>query len=208
MSTAKKSSTKRNAEAVIGKSESRFQVEDDIDDLHLDLSSDIKGIMSALHQIREKAQKDGQKKSEETISSVACEMKSTIAELKSKIEKERQSFAKALSKSSKECENCLKNETAKFKEIHEKFCKDKEAHLLALQETISKFEEDKERMFMRYEQLRKKEKSMISVNEKACADRIANLEESLKRKKQDDKTFSILRRTLGSFLENASDVDD
>jgi hypothetical protein len=30
-------------------------------------SSDIKGILSALHSIREKAQKDGQKKSEETI---------------------------------------------------------------------------------------------------------------------------------------------
>lgn len=30
--------------------------------------SDIKGIVSALQQIREKAQKDGQKKNEETIS--------------------------------------------------------------------------------------------------------------------------------------------
>lgn len=32
------------------------------------ICSDIKGIMSALQQIRDKAQKDGQKKNEETIS--------------------------------------------------------------------------------------------------------------------------------------------
>ncbi|KAJ0682215.1 hypothetical protein HanPI659440_Chr16g0644911 [Helianthus annuus] len=38
------------------------------DDLDADLSSDIKGLMNALHQIKEKAQKDGQKKKEETIS--------------------------------------------------------------------------------------------------------------------------------------------
>ncbi|CAN7009907.1 unnamed protein product [Brassica oleracea var. botrytis] len=30
----------------------------------------------------------------------------------------------------------------------------------------------------------------------------AQLEESLKKKKRDDKTFSILRKTLGCFLEN------
>ncbi|KAI5348751.1 hypothetical protein L3X38_001638 [Prunus dulcis] len=40
------------------------------DHLDLDLSNDIKGIMSALHQIQEKAHKDGLKKNEETISSV------------------------------------------------------------------------------------------------------------------------------------------
>ena len=32
------------------------------------ICSDIKGIVSALHLIRDKAQKDGQKKNEETIS--------------------------------------------------------------------------------------------------------------------------------------------
>ncbi|OAY26181.1 uncharacterized protein LOC110603381 [Manihot esculenta] len=204
MSTAKTSHRKRAAESVLTKSDSKFRVEDEFD---VDLSSDIKGIMSALHQIREKAAKDGQKKNEETISSVASEVRSMIDELKSKVEKDRQCFARALSKSSKECENCLKNETTKFQEIYEKFCKEKAAHLQALKDTISKFEEDKERLFMRYEQLRKKEKTMISEQEKACADKIAKLEESLKKKKQDDKTFSILRKTLGSFLENASDED-
>ncbi|XP_071712042.1 meiosis-specific protein ASY3-like [Rutidosis leptorrhynchoides] len=177
------------------------------DDFDADLSSDIKGLMSALHQIKEKAQKDGQKKKEETISSVATEIKSKFDELKSKVEKERQNFAKALSKSSKECENLLKNEAAKFQTLHENFCKDKNAHLQSLKDTISKYEEEKERLFLRYEQQRKKEKNMLSEHEKACATKIAELEESLKKKKQDDKTFSILRKTLGSFLDNASDED-
>ncbi|KAJ6292535.1 hypothetical protein OIU78_024670 [Salix suchowensis] len=76
-----------------------------------------------------------------------------------------------------------------------------------LADTVSKFEEDKERLCMRYEQMRKKEKSMMSEHEKTCADKIAKLEESLKKKKQEDKTFSILRKSLGSFLEDASDED-
>ncbi|KAJ6893497.1 golgin subfamily member protein [Populus alba x Populus x berolinensis] len=146
MSTAKTSSKKRVAESLLTKSASKFRVEDEFDP---DLSSDIKGIMSALHQIREKAQKDGLKKNEQTISSVGSEMKSMIDELKSKIEKDRQTFAKALSKSSKE------SETGKFQEIYDKFCKEKEAHLQALKDTVSKFEEDKERLCMRYEQMSK-----------------------------------------------------
>lgn len=177
------------------------------DEFDADISSDIKGLMNALHQIKEKAQKDGQKKKEETISSVATEIRSTFDELQSKVEKERQNFAKALSKSSKECENLLKNETAKFQTIYETFCKDKNSHLQALKDTISKYEEEKERLSMRYEQHRKKEKNMISEHEKACATKIAELEESLKKKKQDDKTFSLLRKTLGSFLDTASDEE-
>lgn len=188
----------------MAKSGKRNRVADEFD---LDLSNDIKGLMSALHQIKEKAQKDGQKKNEETISSVASEIKSMIDDLKSKLEKDRQSFAKALSKSSKECENCLKNETARFQALYENFSKEKASHLQALKETISSFEEEKEKLFIRYEQLRKKERSIISEQEKVCASKISQLEESLKKKKQDDKTFSILRKTLGSFLENASDED-
>uniref|UniRef100_A0A3Q7FQV0 DNA ligase 1 n=1 Tax=Solanum lycopersicum TaxID=4081 RepID=A0A3Q7FQV0_SOLLC len=164
-------------------------------------------IMTALKQIREKAQQDGLKKKEETISSVTSEVKSKIDELKLKLEKDRQGFAKALSKSSKECENLLKNETAKFQSIYEKFNKEKATHLQSLRDTISKYEEEKERLFMRYEQLRKKEKSMISDLEQDSKKRISELEESLKKKKQDDKAFSFLRKTLGSFLDNASDED-
>ncbi|KAK7847227.1 hypothetical protein CFP56_006954 [Quercus suber] len=219
MSASKAKSTRKHqrSDSEFAVSDKRNRVEDDFD---LDLSNDIKGIMSALHQIREKAQKDGQKKNEETISSVAADIKSMIDELKSKFEKDsytnesllcpsivRQIFAKALSKSSKECENSLKNETARFQALYEKFCKEKASHLQALKDTISKFEEEKEKLFTRYEQMRKRERSMITEQEKACGDKIAQLEESLKKKKQDDKTFSILRKTLGSFLGNASDED-
>ncbi|PQM42699.1 uncharacterized protein Pyn_07228 [Prunus yedoensis var. nudiflora] len=68
---------------------------------------------------------------------------------------------------------------------------------------ISKYEEEKERLCTRYEQLRKKERSLISEHEKACTDKIAKLEESLKKKKQDDRTFSVLRKTLGSLTRTS-----
>ncbi|KAK2968490.1 hypothetical protein RJ640_030101 [Escallonia rubra] len=206
MSTGRASAKKRVGESESSKSElrKRLAVDDDFDP---ELSNEITGLMAALQQIREKAQKDGQKKNDATISSVASEIKSKLDDLKAKLEKERQNFAKALSKSSKECETLMKNETTKFQTVYEKFCKEKAAHMQALKDTISKYEEEKERLFMRYEQQRKKEKSLLSEQEKACASKIAELEESLKKKKQDDKTFSILRKTLGSFLDNASDED-
>ncbi|XP_015065383.1 DNA ligase 1 isoform X2 [Solanum pennellii] len=207
MSASKSSARKRVSEPQIPKSESKRRASAVEDDFDAEISDDIKGIMTALKQIREKAQQEGLKKKEETISSVTSEVKSKIDELKLKLEKDRQGFAKALSKSSKECENLLKNETAKFQSIYEKFNKEKATHLQSLRDTISKYEEEKERLFMRYEQLRKKEKSMISDLEQDSKKRISELEESLKKKKQDDKAFSFLRKTLGSFLDNASDED-
>ncbi|WJX56285.1 hypothetical protein P8452_41955 [Trifolium repens] len=48
---------------------------------------------------------------------------------------------------------------------------------------ISKYEDEKEKLFMRYEQLRKKKKSMMSEQVKACNDKITQLEGSLKKKK-------------------------
>ncbi|GAB2298680.1 hypothetical protein Dimus_032751 [Dionaea muscipula] len=197
--------SKKLSETSIMKSGKRKLDEDD--DLFANLSDDIQGIVSAIKQIREKAHNDDQKKNEETISSVAAEVKSMLDELKVKIEKDRQTFAKALYKSSKECENTLKEETANFQAIYEKFGKEKAAHLLALKDTISKYEQEKERLLLRYEQQRKKEKSTIQEKEKACAEKVANLEESLKKKKQNDRTFSRLRKTLGSFLDAASDED-
>ncbi|CAF1866889.1 unnamed protein product [Brassica napus] len=166
------------------------------DDLDLDVSSDLKGIMSALQQIREKAHEDGRKKKEESISSVSTEVKSKIDELKSKLEKERQNFAKALTKSSKECESLLKDEAAKFEELHHKFMKEKSDHLQGLKDIVSKFEEDKERLYMRYEQQRKKDKTMISDQEKFCAEKLAQLEESLKTKKR-----RIFKPSRGAFLQ-------
>ncbi|GLU23015.1 hypothetical protein SLE2022_390490 [Rubroshorea leprosula] len=199
-----RSSKKRGSESMLTKSEPKTRLVDDFDP---DLPSDLKGIMSALQLIREKAQKDGQQKKEETISSVASEIRSKNDELKAKLEKERQTFAKALSKSSKECENCLKNEAARFQEIYEKFCKEKSAHLQALQGTISRFEEDKEMLFKKYEQLRKRETNIISENEKLCADKISQLEESLKKNKKGDKFVSIVKKTFDSILDDVSKED-
>ncbi|XP_058091317.1 uncharacterized protein LOC131237515 [Magnolia sinica] len=204
MSAAKGSSKRRGKESQPLRSDKKIREDEDFDP---DLSNDIKGIISALQQIREKAQQEGQKKSEETIGSIAAEVKSMLDDAKSKLEKERQSFVKALSKSSKECEFSLKNESAKFQAAYEKFGKEKAAHLQAFKDIFSKFEDEKEKLFVRYQQQRKREKSMLSDLEKACADKIAAAEESLKKKKQDGKSFSILRKSLGSFLESASDED-
>ncbi|RID61920.1 hypothetical protein BRARA_E01027, partial [Brassica rapa] len=113
---------------------------------------------------------------------VSTEVKSKIDELKSKLDKERQNFAKALTKSSKECESLLKEEAAKFEQLHHKFMKEKADHLQGLKDTVSKFEEGKERLYMRYEQQRKKEKTMISEQERFCTEKIAQLEESLNKK--------------------------
>ncbi|KAH7663622.1 hypothetical protein IHE45_14G068200 [Dioscorea alata] len=206
-SSAVKGSTKRRVKEPQTLRSEKRRCDDDDAFLHLDLSSDIKGIISALQQIRDKAQKDDRKKSEETIGSVALEIRSMIDDAKSRIEKERHAFLKALLKSSKECENSLKNEHAKFQADQEKFFKEKAAHLQTLKEIFSKYEDEKENLFARYEQQRKKEKSTLSELEKKCAQKIATAEESLKKKKQDDKSFSILRKTLGSFLDNASDDD-
>ncbi|XP_033147740.1 uncharacterized protein LOC103867509 [Brassica rapa] len=91
----------------------------------------------------------------------------------------RQNFAKALTKSSKECESLLKEEAAKFEQLHHKFMKEKADHLQGLKDTVSKFEEGKERLYMRYKQQRKKEKTMISEQERFCTEKLAQLEESL-----------------------------
>ncbi|CAL2224847.1 unnamed protein product [Prunus armeniaca] len=99
----------------------------------------------------------------------------------------RQSFAKSLSKSSKEvcgrrrkeCENCLKTETAKFQA----------QYLQALKG--------------------KKERSLISEHEKACTDKIAKLEESLKKKKQAVEAFAKEDHDRANkLLEQAPEMDE
>ncbi|CAI9756484.1 unnamed protein product [Fraxinus pennsylvanica] len=72
-----------------------------------------------------------------------------------------------------QCESSLKNETSKFQAVHHSFCKLKSF-------TSAGFE-------------RRKEKIMLSEHEKQNAAKIAKLDESMKKTKKDDKTFSILR---------------
>ncbi|KMZ64374.1 hypothetical protein ZOSMA_373G00220 [Zostera marina] len=209
MTAAGKGSGKRKAkeEADLKRSEKCSTSKgDDISD-DLDLSSDIKGILSALKHIKDKGQKDGQKKNEATIGTVASEIRAMLDDTKSKFEKERFSLIKAISKSSKEYEISLKNEYANFQAAYEKYCKEKAAHLQVFKDIFSKFEKEKEKTFMRYKQQRKKEKTILAELEKTCADKIASAEESLKKKKSDDKSFSVLRKSLGSFLDCGSDDD-
>ncbi|KAG7560385.1 hypothetical protein ISN45_Aa05g019180 [Arabidopsis thaliana x Arabidopsis arenosa] len=56
----------------------------------------------------------------------------------------------------KVCVNILKDEAAMFEELHHKFMKDKADHLQGLKDTISEVEEDKESLYMRYEQLKER----------------------------------------------------
>ncbi|KAL6967101.1 hypothetical protein U1Q18_032904 [Sarracenia purpurea var. burkii] len=148
--SAVKSAKKRVSESATSKSKKlkRVPIEDDFD-----LSNGIEGIIVSILQ---KAQ-DGQKKNEETISSVASDIKSKFDEVQTKFEKKRQGLAKALSKSAKKCKNLLKNETANFQAIREKFRKDKTAHLQALEDIISKYEEEKGRLVIRYKQEEERE---------------------------------------------------
>ncbi|KAK0578693.1 hypothetical protein LWI29_014607 [Acer saccharum] len=228
MSTSKSISRKRGSDSSLNKSESKKRVVDDFD---AGFSSDFKDIMSALRQIKEKAHKDGQKRIEEIISSVASEIRSKIDQLNSKLVKDRQDFAKAYSENLTECGNFLEHETAKIKEVYEKFYKEKGVNFESMlnlgvfekfsvdkdKEKGDSFEgmrdashnikENKKRMLMRNEQLETTEKNLISEQEKFCAEQIAKLVVSLEKEKQDDKTFSILKITLCSFLVNASDED-
>ncbi|KAF0912386.1 hypothetical protein E2562_014034 [Oryza meyeriana var. granulata] len=109
------------------RSDKRRRDMDDSDDAELD--GDMKEIVSLLRQIKDKAHKDGQKKTEQTLSSVATDIQTIVQDTKGKFEKERQNFLKALSKTSKECEGLLKNEYTKFQATHDKFCKEKAAHI-------------------------------------------------------------------------------
>ncbi|KAK3187991.1 hypothetical protein Dsin_027552 [Dipteronia sinensis] len=208
MSTSKSISRKRGSDSSLNKSDSKKRVVDDFD---AGFSSAFKDIMSALQLIKEKAHKDGQKRIEEMISSVASEIRSKLDQLNSKLVKDRQDFAKAYSENLTECGNFLEHETAKIEEVYEKFYKEKGVNFESFVNlgVFGKFSEDKDKeKGDSFEGMREtKENNLISEQEKFCAEKIAKLVESLEKEKQDDKTFSILKKTLGSFLGCASDED-
>ncbi|KAL3748915.1 hypothetical protein ACJRO7_010062 [Eucalyptus globulus] len=155
----------------------------------------IEALMSRLKSMVEQNGKF-YKKNVECIWSLMSQIKSMYDELKSEHEKNSQSLVELLQQSFGECENSVGNASVKFHELNEKFCEDKASHqqapLQALDDIFSKFEEEKERLFMQYEQIRKKEKSMIS----AIADKVAKLDKSLKIQKEIEEEFKVLVQTL------------
>ncbi|KAJ7149533.1 hypothetical protein O6H91_01G128300 [Diphasiastrum complanatum] len=177
------------------------------DDVDLGLSSDIKGIVSALEHLRQKAKSDELRRNEEIINSVARELKCLVDESKAKAEKERQNFIKTATKACKECEVSLKEEAAKFQALYEKFCKDKNLHIQTYEEIYARFEDSKEKLILRYDQQKKKDKASLMDLQFNCAEKLAVAEEMVKKKKQEANSLNILRKTIGSFLKNSSDDD-
>ncbi|XP_056175359.1 uncharacterized protein LOC115676729 [Syzygium oleosum] len=167
-----------------------------------ELNAYLSGLYARMNRLNSMAQENRKfkKKNDETISSLMSQIKSEVDELKSEHEKNSQSLVKLLQQSFGECESSITNATAKFHELNEKFCEDKashhQAHLQALNDILSKFEEEKERLFMQHEQIRDKEKSMIST----IADKVAELDKSLKIQKEIEEEADMLLQTLCSYL--------
>ncbi|KAH9325612.1 hypothetical protein KI387_005790, partial [Taxus chinensis] len=154
------------------------------DDLDLNLSREVKDIISAIHQIRDKAHKDDQKRTQHIINGVSSEVKAILEEAKLKYDKERQNFIKAATKTCKECDKALKTESSKFQSAYENFCKEKSSYLLAYKDIYSKFEDNREKLLIQFEQQRKKEKNGLADLRKLCADKTAAAEDSLKKQKR------------------------
>ncbi|KAL3702330.1 hypothetical protein R1sor_020352 [Riccia sorocarpa] len=84
-----------------------------------DLKSDIENILSALQQVRQKTISDGQKESDELLSSTVAEIKALVDQAKEKIHADREALSKQTTKICKEYETALKEEAAKYKTAYE-----------------------------------------------------------------------------------------
>uniref|UniRef100_A0A0D9WXD1 Uncharacterized protein n=1 Tax=Leersia perrieri TaxID=77586 RepID=A0A0D9WXD1_9ORYZ len=191
-----------------------------------DFVSDLKEIVCLLRLIKGGANKDGQKMCEEIITSVAADIQTMLEETKLRFEKERQNFLKVLSNTSKECDSSLSKEYIKFQETYEIFCMQKDVHVQAFRDLFSKVEVEKKALFEQYQHHRKEETATLSELDNTFSNKIkhaeqslrrseldnflekkAHAEQSVRRMKKHDKSFIILRKSVGSFLEFGSDDD-
>ncbi|KAL3702337.1 hypothetical protein R1sor_020359 [Riccia sorocarpa] len=152
-----------------------------------DLKSDIENILSALQQVRQKTISDGQKKSDELLSSTAAEIKALVDQAKEKIHADREALSKQSTKICKEYETALKEEAAKYKTAYATFSEAKDAHLRA------------------YEG--KKEKAAYTDLEGVCSQKLSEAEQAIKKLKMDEKSFHNLKRSLGTIFEDSSDEE-
>ncbi|VAH47831.1 unnamed protein product [Triticum turgidum subsp. durum] len=171
-----------------------------------DFVSDLRQIACLLRLIKGGPNKDRQKMCEQIIASVAANIQTMLEDTKSKFEKERQNLLKVLSGTSKECESSLNEEYTKLQETYEMFCEENDAHLQTFKDLFSQVEVEKKKLLEQY-QYQRKETATLSELGETFSEKITNAKPSPKRMKQDDKSFIIFRKSIGSYLECASDDD-
>ncbi|KAF8690602.1 hypothetical protein HU200_040971 [Digitaria exilis] len=172
------------------------------------LVSDLREIVCLLRLIKGGANKDGQKMCQQIVASVAADIQTMLEETQLKFEQERQNLLKVLSNTSKEqCENSLNEEYSKFQETYDLFCREKDAHMQTFRALFSEVEAEKKKLLEQYEHHKKTETTMLSELGKTFSEKITYAEQSVRKMKQDDKSFIIFRKSIGSFLECGSDDD-
>ncbi|KAK3124804.1 hypothetical protein QOZ80_7BG0593510 [Eleusine coracana subsp. coracana] len=170
--------------------------------------SDLREIVSLLRLIKGGGNKDDQKMCQQIIASVAEDIQTMLEETQMKFEKERQNLLKVLTNTSKEqCESSLNEEYSKFQETYEMFCREKDAHMQTFRGLFSQVEVEKKKLLQQYDHHKKAETTTLSELDKTFTEKIASAERSVRRMKRDDKSFIIFRKSIGSFLECASDDD-
>ncbi|BFI23256.1 hypothetical protein MPTK2_1g00350 [Marchantia polymorpha subsp. ruderalis] len=174
-------------------------------EVYPELKSDIDNILAALQQVQQRTISDGQKKSEELLDSTAGEIMSMIQQAKENMETERETLSKQTSKLCKEYDAALKAEATKYKAAYAAFCEAKDSHLQAYEDIFAKFEDCKEQLLSKFDQLRKKEKGAYANLQQICTQKFDQAEQSIKKMKQEERSFQMLKKSLGTILVGSSD---